>query len=558
VLGSSYISSLSIFSDDYRKINSNIEVKSYISTNYKFLNFLLSEFNINKNFPKNLEGEVSGFLKISNKVNHRSYRYFFEGSLNNFNYIETNNNDMPIVFNKFNGEVMLSNDLIKIEGKGLINGSRSDVNILVNEDGILNATIDAQAKPSSFNFLGKYNFIQEGNSKLKVSITKNMNTRKWKASFNANLFSNEIKINFINFFKPINRRGTVSGDLYFEGLDLIKVDKLDFITEELLVSANLLFKGESELASMYVNRFIKDRNNFKAKIQFTKGKYDYLKIEGESIDFKSLKSYEEEELNNIVLYLNIDNFYYDSIYFGHTFIESEIKNNQLIKFKGNISDNKSIYIRFANIIDKQSELNKINIEFDDFGKFLYKSTISESFIEGEGTATLYFRELKLLSGRLEINNSSIKNSSFLARLLQLASFTGLLEILTNEGIPFDRIIVNFTNKNSIIHIEEAKFQGFSLGGNLKGFTKLDEQEVNLEGIIVPAYAINALLNKIPLIGQVITGIEGDGLIGVNFKVTGTYDKPNYNVNPLSILTPGILRSIFDSLFEVESKEKTIE
>ena len=67
VLGSSYISSLSIFSDDYRKINSNIEVKSNISTNYKFLNFILSEFNINKNFPKNLEGEVSGFLKISNK-----------------------------------------------------------------------------------------------------------------------------------------------------------------------------------------------------------------------------------------------------------------------------------------------------------------------------------------------------------------------------------------------------------------------------------------------------------------------------------------------------------
>ena len=465
---------------------------------------------------------------------------------------------MPIVLNKFNGEVVLSNDLIKIEGNGAINGSQSDIKILVNKDSVLTATIDAQAKPSSFNFLGKYNFIQEGNSKLKISITKNMNTRKWKASFNANLFSNEIKVNFINFFKPINRRGTVSGELYFDGLDLIKVDKLDFLTEELLVSANLIFKGEGELESIYINRFIKDKNNFKAQMQFIEGKYDYLKIEGESLDFKSLKSYGERDLNNIVLYLNIDNFYYDSIYFGHTFIESEIKNNQLIKFKGNISDNKSIYIRFANIMDKQSELNKINIEFDDFGKFLNKSSISDSFIEGEGTATLYFKELNLLSGKLEITDSSIKNSSFLARLLQLASFTGLLEILTNEGIPFDRIIVNFTNKNSIINIEEAKFQGFSLGGNLKGVTELDKQKINLEGIIVPAYAINALLNKIPLIGQVITGIEGDGLIGVNFKVTGTYDEPNYNVNPLSILTPGILRSIFESFFEGNNEDKITE
>ncbi len=557
-LGNSYISSLSIFSDDYKKIRRNLEIKSHISTNYKFLNFLLSEFNINKNFPKNLEGEVSGFLKISNKKNDASYRYFFEGSLDNFHYSRPNNNRMPLILNEFNGEVVLSNDLTKIKGNGTINGSYSGINILVDKEGFLTATIDTEAKPSSFNFLGKYNFIQQGNSKLKIFLTKNISDRKWKASFNANLFSNEINVNFINFYKPINRRGTISGDLYFDGLDLIKVDKLDFLTEELLVSTNLLFKGKGELESIYVNRFIKDRNNFKAQIQFIEGKYDNLKIEGESLDFKSLKSFGEGELNDIALYLNIDNFYYDGVYFGHTFIESEIKNNQLIKFKGNIYDNKTIYIKFTNIMDKQSGLNKINIEFEDFGKFLNKSSISKSFIEGVGTATLYFRELNLLNGRLEITDSSIKNSSFLARLLQLASFTGLLEILTNEGIPFDRIIVNFTNKNGIINIEDAKFQGFSLGGNFKGVTEIDKEKINLEGIIVPAYAINALLNKIPIIGQVITGIEGDGLIGVNFKVTGTYEKPNYNVNPLSILTPGIIRSIFESFFEGNNEEKITE
>ena len=61
-----------------------------------------------------------------------------------------------------------------------------------------------------------------------------------------------------------------------------------------------------------------------------------------------------------------------------------------------------------------------------------------------------------------------------------------------------------------------------------------------------------------MIGQVITGIEGDGLIGVNFKVTGNYDKLNYNVNPLSILTPGIIRSMFDSIFELNDESKTTE
>ena len=145
----------------------------------------------------------------------------------------------------------------------------------------------------------------------------------------------------------------------------------------------------------------------------------------------------------------------------------------------------------------------------------------------------------------------------MARLLQLASFTGLLEILTNEGILLTELLWILQIK-MVLKIEEAKFQGFSLGGNLTGVTEWDKEKINLEGLIVPAYAINALLNKIPLIGQVITGIEGDGLIGVNFKVTGNYDKLNYNVNPLSILTPGIIRSMFDSIFELNDESKTTE
>ena len=62
------------------------------------------------------------------------------------------------------------------------------------------------------------------------------------------------------------------------------------------------------------------------------------------------------------------------------------------------------------------------------------------------------------------------------------------------------------------------------------------------------------INKIPIIGQVITGIEGEGLIGVNYNATGTYENPDYTINPLSILTPGILRSIFDGFLGKEKKD----
>ena len=96
-------------------------------------------------------------------------------------------------FKEFNGKVLLTNDIIKIEGIGSINGSTSDIKISVDKYDTLTATIEIKLNPS-LNFLGKYNFIEQGNSKLKVLITKDINSKKWKANFEANLFSNEIKL----------------------------------------------------------------------------------------------------------------------------------------------------------------------------------------------------------------------------------------------------------------------------------------------------------------------------------------------------------------------------
>ena len=42
------------------------------------------------------------------------------------------------------------------------------------------------------------------------------------------------------------------------------------------------------------------------------------------------------------------------------------------------------------------------------------------------------------------------------------------------------------------------------------------------------------------------GGEGEGLIAFNYAVKGSYDDPKVSVNPLSALTPGFLRGIFNA------------
>ncbi len=61
--------------------------------------------------------------------------------------------------------------------------------------------------------------------------------------------------------------------------------------------------------------------------------------------------------------------------------------------------------------------------------------------------------------------------------------------------------------------------------------------VDLSGTYLPAYAVNNLLARIPLIGMVLGGGPTEGLVGINYSITGKASEPRLNINPLSAVTP---------------------
>jgi hypothetical protein len=71
-------------------------------------------------------------------------------------------------------------------------------------------------------------------------------------------------------------------------------------------------------------------------------------------------------------------------------------------------------------------------------------------------------------------------------------------------------------------------------------------KLNLKGSIIPSYTLNSLPGKVPLLGELLVGGKDEGVFGAKFSVRGAMDTPDIMVNPLSILTPGFLRNIFDA------------
>jgi uncharacterized protein YhdP len=131
----------------------------------------------------------------------------------------------------------------------------------------------------------------------------------------------------------------------------------------------------------------------------------------------------------------------------------------------------------------------------------------------------------------------------IAKLLSVALLTGILDSLRGEGIGFNRMDAAFTLRNDVIETKDAKAHGSALGITAQGWINLASQTVGLRGTIVPAYAVNSLLNNIPVIGTLLGG-EGSGIFAATYRMSGDLDDPDVSVNPLATLAPGFLRGLF--------------
>jgi uncharacterized protein YhdP len=155
-----------------------------------------------------------------------------------------------------------------------------------------------------------------------------------------------------------------------------------------------------------------------------------------------------------------------------------------------------------------------------------------------------------LVGQAEIVDFRVVRASVLARLLTLATLTGFVDVLTGEGFQFNRFESDFTKTDGRLDIKLARAHGPSIGLTGTGFIDFDRQAVDVEGTIVPAYALNSIVNDIPVIGFILSGGEGEGMFAATYHATGPLEEPKISVNPLAALAPGFLRGLFN-IFDSE-------
>ena len=157
-------------------------------------------------------------------------------------------------------------------------------------------------------------------------------------------------------------------------------------------------------------------------------------------------------------------------------------------------------------------------------------------------------------GSLIVKDFRIRDAPVLARLLAAASITGIGDALSSDaGLRFERLETPVRIGDRLVGIGPGRAFGTSIGVTFRGEFDRDRETVTLDGVLVPAYFVSRVLQKIPLIGDLLTG-GGEGLFAATYELDGPADDPRTRVNPLTVLAPGFLRGLFGPLLGAEGRD----
>jgi Protein of unknown function/AsmA-like C-terminal region len=174
----------------------------------------------------------------------------------------------------------------------------------------------------------------------------------------------------------------------------------------------------------------------------------------------------------------------------------------------------------------------------------------KSISGGEGSMQIGFAApgRKGLFGVIEAKNLHVVDTPLLARLFSAGSFEGLADLLNGAGIDLDNVYGEFDLTDNVLSIDKFRASGSSVGFTAAGDIEIyDGGAVRLNGAVAPIYQINSVLGRTPIIGDLFVGKKGEGILALSYRITGERAAPDVFVNPLSALTPGIFRNLFEPL-----------
>jgi hypothetical protein len=188
----------------------------------------------------------------------------------------------------------------------------------------------------------------------------------------------------------------------------------------------------------------------------------------------------------------------------------------------------------------------LNVQIDDLGQTLRVLGAYENLQGGKLAGSITYTGPRTGQGRLTMTNFELRRMPTLMRLLSLVSLEQL--VAGTDTLIFNKAIFPVRQEGPNIVLKNATMEGPSMSLKLTGSYNQAQSTLNMAGQLAPAIPFNRLLTKIPLLGTLLSGSQ-DGLVVADFTLTGPSANPDISVQPLSLVTPGLIKDLFGGLTE---------
>ena len=399
------------------------------------------------------------------------------------------------------------------------------------------------------------------------------NDRKTVVNLNAQIDKMAVDFAFLGFKKPVNERGNLLATLNIYDNKLVSLPKFSLFKDDFKIEGKIDLTADGNIKTVDITNISGPRTAAKARIDIAHAPKKKVKINisGTSYDLTPffdrdenkikvdratlIKTPEDEddELEDVTdtdIFIAVNNLWTNphvpvTNFAGSAKLLNGIGVNE-IHMVGNYNNNKKSVLKFDYVPRPNKEF-LLSVDSNDAGATLKVLRVYNNMKGGNIQVEARRNAQKEFIGHAKIRDFSIYNTPVIAKLLTVASFSGMVDLLMGEGLTFSHFDAPFEYRNRQLSLKEAKAFGDVVGITAQGTYDRRFDEVNFHGVIAPAYSLNTMLGKIPLVGNLLVGKDGT-VFAANYSATGSVEDAEIDINPLSALSPSSLKDKFNALF----------
>jgi len=144
---------------------------------------------------------------------------------------------------------------------------------------------------------------------------------------------------------------------------------------------------------------------------------------------------------------------------------------------------------------------------------------------------------------IRMTNFRVVEAPRAVRAFSVLAPAGLVGLVEGEGTGFAWGEAEIQKRGQKINMTRVIGQGQAVSVSFVGQYDSETRQVDVSGNLVPASFLSEIIGVIPLVGDILTGVDNAGLFVTQFSLQGSIDDPASSVTPASVV-PGVLRDLF--------------